>query len=285
MKKISVFFVVLLLTVFTFNANAQGFPVIDAILNTTTLGNGIESAIHFAQQIYQTVQSVQEMYSQTQLMIKQAERAVKNIMSVTDIRSFDDFMRWTNRQLYMAQDIEGRFNNLGVVIGGKKFSARDIDDIPGALRESFDDSYWSSQFTESQRMEMYSKLGLSPANFMYLQKWKQREDEFAKNAQFMSEINEEELQKAADMYNALAEEYAISNEDMDINQIMKNMHITNMRTELAIREMLVQMAKKNEYDVAQSKLGAVPANKPRLPDTYDADYWEPIAEGKGRYTD
>ena len=273
MKK---FFVVLLI-ICSFNVYAQIIPVIDAAVQSVLEITYIDQIISFAQQLQQMVQSVNYLYQQTVNMVLAEERAIENLWSIADVKSFDDLMKWHNRQLYMDKEVEDRFLNMGVKIGGKTYRVEDIDNIPNALRHSFGDLFWND-FTPEQRREMYLELGLSPSNYNYVKKWQQREDEFARRIQVQSSIWKDENEEAAGKYRDLANKYFQPTDSMDINEILKNMHLTQMQTEMVLREIARQNAEKYEYDVAQNKLSATPPSPPRLSDTWNANFFEPITE-------
>jgi hypothetical protein len=259
-------------------AQAQ-LVVADAVVETLLTKMGIDQLIYYAQQIEQTVMSVAHLYTQVQYMIEAERRALRNLQSIVDVRNFDDFMKWQNRQLYMEQEVEGRFNNLGVRIGNKTYKAEEIDKIPDALRTRFGDEYWAAEFTDEQRKQMYVQLGLSPGNYNYVKKWQQKEEEFVKKAQVQSSILRDEQKDAAARYNQLMQQYATSGEDLDLNEIAKNMGITLMQLELLMREMAIQTAEKNEYDVTMNKLANTPPNPPRLSDHWNDNSFGRITEG------
>jgi hypothetical protein len=276
MKRIPVFFLVLFLFI-PFLVHAQGLPVIDAAAVTFLEITHIDQVIHHAQSLAQTVQSVQYLYQQTVNMFEAEKRALENLRSIADVRSFDDFMKWQNRQLYMEKEVEDRFNNLGVKIGGKTYRAAEIDEIPDAMRSSFKDPF-EDDFTEEQRKEMYLTLGLAPGNYNYVKKWQEREADFVRRIQVQSALLYDENKHAAKGYNDLIEKYSQPADGLDMNQILKNMHITQMQTEMVLREIARQNAEKYEYDIARNKLAETPPTPLRLSDTWNAQIFEPITE-------
>jgi hypothetical protein len=280
MKKV---FLLLLSAVFSFNLYSQ-MAVADAFVLGAIKGTWIEQAAYWGQQVAQTAQSVEYLYQQTVNMVEAEKRAISNIRSIADVESFDDFMKWQNRQLYMEREVEERFESLGVRIGGKTYKAGQIDEIPGAMGSSFGKEYWND-FSEDQRREMYTTLGLSPGNYNYVKKWQQREDDFVRKIQVQSAILADENQQAAERYNRLINKYSQPADGLDTNQILKNIHITQMQTEMALRDLARQISEKNEYDVAKDKLSATPPSPPRLSDTFNANPFGTITEYSWNYED
>jgi hypothetical protein len=191
-------------------------------------------------------------------------------------------MQWQNRQLYMEQEVEQRFNNLGIQVGNKTYGWAEIDQIPNAVNNQFGSPYWDD-FTEEQRQEMYYKLGLSPANYHYVKAWQNREESIAKNISFRKDILNDEKSRTASGYKNIIGQYREQNEKLDTNEILKNSHITQMQTEMVLRDVATQMAEKNEYDLARDKLLGAPPNPPRLSDRRNDQPFTSITEGQGRY--
>jgi len=57
--------------------------------------------IYYGQQLADNVQQMENTVKQIEYMKTQAERAVQNLASADDIKSWDDFMDFYNRQLYL----------------------------------------------------------------------------------------------------------------------------------------------------------------------------------------
>jgi hypothetical protein len=93
-----------------------------------------------------------------------AERSLQNLGSATDIKSWDDFKDWYNYQLYLERQTIRTFENMKVNIGGKNYHFTDVLGIYDGLKwETIE--FWDNEFTEEQRREMWTKAGLSPANY------------------------------------------------------------------------------------------------------------------------
>jgi len=266
------------LPVFSVQVNAQ-LQVFDGVAHTILEATGIEQAIYYAQSMAQFVESVQHAYQQVQHMIEAEKRAIENLRSITDVKNFDDFMKWQNRQLYMEREVEDRFNNLGVKIGGKTYRTGDIDDIPEAMQSTFGREYWENEFTEDQRREMYLNAGLSPGNYTYVKKWREREGDFVKKIQAQAQLWADENEDAANNYNHLIDKYA-SGDEVHTNEILQNINMSLIQQEMVLREIARQMAEKNEYDVAMNQLASTPPNPPRLSDTFNARPFGSISDAE-----
>jgi hypothetical protein len=121
--------------------------------------------------------------------------------------------------------------------------------------------------------------------WIYVKKWGKRVDDFTKKMQVEGDILRAENESAAERYARLMQQYSDPNAEIDLNEIAKNMGITLMQLELLLRELSIQMAERNAYDIAKDKLGEKAGNPPRLSGTYDSEPWGSITEGVGKFTD
>ena len=282
MRKAVYLFVLVFALALPGRVSAQ-FAVLDAALVGVMTGSWIESATYYAQQIAQTIQSVFLLKEQIEHMVKAEVRAIKNLRGIADVRSYDQFMAWHNRQLYMDREVEDRFMNLGIKIGGTTYRMDRIEDIPDAFKNTFaNEEYWEEGITEEQRREMYTNLGLSASNYAYIKTWQEREKRLARRLLGDAEIIAEENDRAAEINSDMAEEYLNADGEIDANEILKKSHITQMNIEMAIRESNLLMAKRNEYDAARNKELEMPPNPPRLSYTWNEDPFEKITTGSGK---
>jgi hypothetical protein len=281
MKRLRKVFFVWLLILCSSTCFAQ-LAVADGFVHDLMKKTGADQAIYYAQSLLQLVDNVKNTYNQLQHMIEAEKRALANLKSIADVRSFDDFMKWQNRQLYMEREVEDRYKNMGLKIGKKTYTTQELDDIPAAMRQSYGSGYWESDFTEDQREEMYVQLGLSPGNYNYVKKWSERDQAFLKKVQARAGILSDDNEAAGERYNELIREYGRSDENLDINQIAKNMHITTMQVEMVLRDIALSMAERDEREYAQQKLEKTPPTPPRLSNTFDAKPFGKITEGTGR---
>ncbi|MDR1525945.1 MAG: hypothetical protein LBS79_11945, partial [Tannerella sp.] len=151
-------------------ANAQVGAVTAPILEGIMTATHADQLIYYAQSILQMVQNATNTYNQFQNMLRAEQRALNNLKGLSSVKSFDDFMTWYNRQLYLDRQAETRFNNMGVKIGGKTYKVADIENIPEAMQTEYID-YWDNEFSDRQRKQMWLNLGLSSANYAYVQTW------------------------------------------------------------------------------------------------------------------
>jgi hypothetical protein len=262
------------------HSHAQ-LQVLDAQLNTLMTNLGIDQVIYYAQSLTELVANAQNTYNQYQNMIRAEERALANLRSIADVRSFDDFMEWQNRQLYLERQAEYRFKNMGIKIGDKKYTMKNVEDIPEGLRNNFGDPYWED-FTEAQRKEMWTRLGLSPSNYMYVKTWQEREDAIARNFLGKKDAVNEDNMTMYELFKSTADRYATENENIGEKEILMDTHITLMDVSKTLRNILYDMAEKNELELARQKQADTPPNQPRLSDHWNSSTFGPITAEPGK---
>ena len=280
MKRVPVTALVLcLLGGFSARSHAQ-MAVIDAGAASLMSAMKADQAVYYAQSLMELVNSAQNTYNQFQNMLRAEQRAINNLKGVTNVKNFDDFMRWQNRQLYLEREAEERFKNMGVKIGNKTYRLEDIEKIPDAVKENYVD-YWEKEFSEAQRKEMWTRLGLAPSNYAYLTTWQEREKQLAKLIMEKSAMTNEENMKAFANQKEIAARYADDknkNEDQKIQEkeVLMNLHMTSMDTNRVIREMALDQAQMNELELARHKQELTPPPPPRLSDNWNRDPFGPI---------
>jgi hypothetical protein len=249
--------------------------VIDAGVATILSMTKADQAIYYAQSIIEQINAAQNSYNQFMNMLRAEQRALSNLKNVTTVRNFDDFMKWNNRQLYLENQAESRFRNMGIAIGGQTYRMADIEKIPGALIENFDDEY-RNDFSEAQRKEMWTRLGLTPSNYVYVKAWQAREEAIAARMMTLSDTINEDNMRAYEKWKTLSDEYYADknkpeDEKMQEKRILTDIAAILMDTNILQRSMAYDRAQERELDEARRKQAQAPATSPALSDTYHAD--------------
>jgi hypothetical protein len=239
-----------------------------------------DQVIYYAQSIAQLVESAQTAYQQFQTALRMEQRALKNLKGITDVNSWDDFMDWYNRQLYLERQTENRFLSLGVSIGGKKYRLKDIEEIPNAAKTQYYD-YWGEDLSEKQKKEVWTTLGLTPANYAYVQTWETREKDLMKKLLIKKySVNEENmraLERSNEMLNSIA-----GDRDKSEDEKMGEKELLSMIAELLIdnnrvvRQQAYDNAEAEEHRITAERAAKVPQARTDLSETWGEDFFGPI---------
>ncbi|MDR2095375.1 MAG: hypothetical protein LBP76_07630 [Treponema sp.] len=257
--------------------------VFDAAVQTILEATQIEQFIHYAQMLQQTIENVQNTYQQVQAMVRAEQRALENLRSISEVTSFDDFMQWQNRQLYMEREVEDRFNNMGIKIGKDTYHMSEIQEIPDAAKKTYVD-YWDGEFTEEQREEMYTTLGLSPGNYVYTKTWRDREDQIARTILNRAQVLNDENSANAERQYEIARRYRTADESLTEKKILMEMHETLMGLDRAVRNLSQQQAERDAYDQALYMQAQTPPNPPRLSSGWNRDDFGSITSEDTTYS-
>ena len=265
-----------------FAQDAAVLAPIMGVTNTFLEAMHVDQGIYYLQSLGEQVKAAVNTYDQLQKMIEAEKRALNHLKGAADIKSFDDFMKWTNRQLYLEKQASDKIAKLGVKVGGKDYKLTDVKKIPGALKEEYID-YWDNEFSEAQRKEMWVKLGLSPSNYVYVKTWQAREEALAKNIMTKIDVwNEENMKKnerKKEIMDALVEDQNKPEEEkMGEKQIAQYQLEIAVDTNTAIRNLAYDIAEKNELDRIAAEQAARPPNPPRLSESWNYNAWEPMTE-------
>jgi ASC-1-like (ASCH) protein len=232
----------------------------------------VDQIIYYVQMIEQQIQAAQNTYNQYQNMIRAEQRALENLKGITSVNSFDEFMNWYNRQLYLERQAENRFKNLGIKIGGKNYKLADIEKIPDATSTTYVD-YWD-EFSPQQRRQMYLNLGMTPANYAYVQTWKAKEKEIFDVIMTNREVVNEENMAAMERNNEILAR--AMNEDVGEKGVMQAILEVLVDTNRATREGNLDAAAAREWEAARARRETAADNAPVLSDWWGQNYYRPI---------
>jgi len=179
-----------------FNTNGQ-MIVADTAVAVLLQKSGAEQIIYYAQQLQDNINNIKHLADQVKNTERQVEIAMQNLASAKDIDSWDDFMDWYDRQIYVERMAIETAKGMNVTIGKKNYSIYDLEGISKGLDDTLI-NYWDKEFTEEQRREMWLGLGLSPANYAYVQPYRIKGREIARQLLTMSEIQNEKNKKTSE---------------------------------------------------------------------------------------
>ncbi|MDR2491248.1 MAG: hypothetical protein LBD20_07595 [Spirochaetaceae bacterium] len=258
---------------------------VTSIIAPALEAQGLIQIGHLVTQIQNTYESAMNTYNQFQNMLRAEERMLNNLKGVTDIKNWDDFMKWANRQMYLEKQAEDRFTNMGVKIGGKSYTMQNIEDIPAASKNYFNDLF-KDDFSDAERKEIFVKMGLTPSNYTYLQTWNTREKNLAKSLLTKKDtINADNMTWFERMKNVrdILTSDATKPEDEKLQEkgLLQYILEVMMDTNRVQREMSYDQAVKNEYEVSKDKQNEAPANPPMLSDSFNDNMFFGIEEYVG----
>jgi hypothetical protein len=229
--------------------------VIDAGVNTLLTVSGIDQVIHYAQEVTEWVETANRFNQQVQHWKFQVERTLQNLKGAKDIKSWSDFMSWYNRQLYMEKQTMDMFKNANISIGNKNYSLYDLEGIVDAVDNKYVD-YWNREFTDQQRKEMWLGLGLTPANYAYVQPFREKARELSREAFYASDIQNEwyvrNMERNNERQTKIAADKNLAEEDqMGEKEVMQLLLESSMENNKLLNDMAMMQAKQLEMQATQ----------------------------------
>jgi len=258
-------------------AEAAQTAVLTAIAESTA-GHWFLDIAYQAKQALNEVEQLYDLYEQLQHWIRNEERYLKNLRSIVDVRSFSDFMDWFNRKAYIARESERIYGDMGVKIGGKRYSLSDIDKIPDALYSEYTDRHWGD-ISEEKRYALWKSLGLAPSNYFYMKTWQSRNEDIKKRIIAARDMHLDELEDAASRNSEVLSSYSSPSDDIDSNMIAKNSHATQMQIEMLLRELILSTDDLKDYMVNRDELSKIPPNTPMPSSDWDFSLFRPLTDG------
>jgi hypothetical protein len=229
MKKIYVLFCLVFIIWVGQPGHAQ-LAVFDTVVESL-LGNSIAAqATYYAQQLYDNAMQITNTVSQLEHMANTVKMQVNNLSRIGEINSWDDFMEWHNRQLYLERKTEETFLGMNVSIGNKNYSLWDVEGIAYGIKDTVE---WKDEFTPEQQKEMWLRLGLTSSNYAYVQTWKEREKDLARKFLTSSSIQNNEYMQRMIRNSAFLRRLA-GDADLDIDEKIGEKELEAMEVEVAI---------------------------------------------------
>jgi hypothetical protein len=238
------------------------------ILETMTEALGIEQKVTYAKLVAETINSGVTLTQMMAETVKQTEAALRNLSRMGEINSWDDFMNWYNRQLYLEHQTNDTFNNLGLTVGGKHYNFSDLEAQGNAVVDTFGE-FWNKEFTEEQRRDVWISAGLTPSNYVYIQTWKEKEKNLAKRFLMSSTIQNNEYMQSAIRNNKIlsrlaGDELKPDEEKMDVKELAAITAETAINTNKDINDIKMTLAEMQELQAIELYQKNAPYDEPLM---------------------
>jgi len=275
MKKFLVVFVVFVFIPFL-NVYGQ-MAVIDSMANEILNRTGLAQAVYYAQMVEDNITSIDNLVKTVENGKKQIEMAAKNLKTITDVKSWDDFMSWYNRQLYLERMTMETWDNMNVTIGKKDYHISDIAGMQDGLNETYVE-YWNNEFTEEQIKEMWLNMGLTPANYAYVAPFRAKAKDLMKEGLTAVDIQNDwykrNMEKNNERQRKLAEDKNKPEEkQLGSKELMMMILETLLETNKTTNDMAMNQAKDREERAVNAALENAPDNTVK-PGAYISDGFE-----------
>jgi anaerobic ribonucleoside-triphosphate reductase len=266
MKK---FIVLVLVLVFIPCLSVYGqLAVADAFVATIMEETKIDQGIAFGQMIKDNITQIANFTVLIEQTVQQVQFAMQNLASAKDIRSWDDFTDWYNRQLYLERNAIETIKGMSVNIGRKSYSLWDIEGMADGFNESYV-NYWNNEFTEEQRKAMWLELGLTPSNYAFVQPFREKGREVTRQLFTALDIqNKKNMQSSQNNKDILDKHESDSQKPPDQQIGQKEVEQDLLKVSISIDEKLSDISTMQALDL-QAKgidryLDQTPPNAPPL---------------------
>jgi len=265
-------FIFLLLVAFLFPlhfAHSQ-IVVFDPLVESVLSKTGMDQVAHYVMQVKEWQETAERFKQQLEHWKFQIERIWQNLKSAKDIKSFDDFMSWYNRQLYQERQTIDMFKKANISIGNKNYSLYDLEGIVDAVDYKYVD-YWNREFTEKQRKEMWLGLGLTPSNYAYVQPFREKARELSREGFFASDIQNEwyvrNMERNKERQDILASDKNKGDIDqMGEKEVLQLLLESSMENNKVLNDIAMMQAQQLEIQATQYYLDQAKPDAPALSD-------------------
>jgi hypothetical protein len=263
MKRLTIIFLAAVLLSLPAAAFAQDVGAAEIALLLT--GKLPTELAYYIDSVTQAIQSAQNTYNQFQNMLRQEQQFLENLKGLGDLSSFQDFMDFYDRQSNLVKQTVDQFKNIGVTIGGKTYKLEDLEKINDPdMQDAF-----AGEFSEQERRELWTQLGLSPANYVYMTAWQSKEQDLAQNILTRKQIINEEMVAAGERRRELLE--MTNGENVQEKGLLQAILEVQLDTNLVTRQAAYDAAEARELELAQKRLENRPISYPPVSDSWDSE--------------
>jgi len=251
-------------------------PLVSAVMQATH----IEQVIYYAQQLEDNIMQIENFRRMIENTGQQIDMAVQNLKSLDKIESWDDFVEFYNRQLYLERQAMQSFDNMHVTIGKKDYKLTDVYGMAEGFMETHVD-YWNKEFTEEQRKEMWLGLGLTPANYAYVQPFRAKANELTKQGLTAVGIQNDwytrNMEKNYERQKIMAEDkYKDVNDQLGEKGMLMMILDSLIETNKVMNDVAMNQAIEREERAVDKALDKAPKYKPPLADWSERTGFEKI---------
>jgi hypothetical protein len=275
-------FILLLLFVFSLSVqrvHSQVMPVIDAAVADLMAATKIDQSLHYIQLAKDQVANLAKFTIMIENLGTQITMQLQNLQSASDIESFNDFMNWYNRSLYLDKQTVDTFKNMNITVGKKSYHFMDMESMAYGLKETYVD-YWDKEFTEEQRREMWLNLGLTPANYAYVQPFRNEMNEWRKTGfaadHIQNKIYMDQMERNKKRQERLAKDKDLKTEDkMGEKEVLMLLLESSMDNNKVLNDMVMNQALEMKRKATEMYLEDMPDSEPALSEWRD-DVFKPL---------
>jgi len=265
----------LVVVFFPLHSSFAQMIVADAAVAGLLQSTHAENLIRYIQMIDEAKNQVIHLKQQLEHAATQSAIAIKNMQGLKNVDSWDDFMNWYNRQLYYERRTIESVKGMNVSIGKKNYSLYDLEGIRDGLKDEYID-YWDKEFTEEQRREMWLGLGLSPSNYAYVQPYRVKGRELARQFIAMSQIQNERNLKNTEEYKKdrdaiLLDDSLPEDKQMGDKELQQRILLATNRNGEALGDIAAMTAKQLEMQGIDKALDA-PLKEPQQVSNWDTGF-------------
>jgi hypothetical protein len=241
--------------------------VIDVGANAILSATHLDQVIYYGQAIAQAGLMLENTITMAENYGEQLKRTWQNLSSLDDVKSYDDFMDWYNRQLYYDRTVKESYNSITVTIGKSNYKLSDLEGWGNGLQDALTKKFWEEEFTEEQRKEMWLGLGLTPANYAYVLPFRQQANDIAKRFLVASDIENAKYMAAMEQNKKYKDKLAKDNlleldDKMGEKQIQMIIADTAIANNEALRDLIMLMTDMMEMKAAEYYLDQTPSDAP-----------------------
>lgn len=210
--------VMLLGTLLFTRGAAQGWPVIDVAHILETIQVGFQTY----QQVQNTIKQLEYQYQQTKMQLQNLQK-----MDFSNINGVNDAVGLVDKNLNFLRNSESRLKNTRIQIGKGSYDLASMYKTPGGVFAEMSD-LWTRDLSNEEKARIYSRYGLDPRNYYYMQAWNGRVQEGAKKIAALAEDADKQFEENGKAVEAIAEKSRSADSTVALlqatNELLRKLH-------------------------------------------------------------
>ena len=253
----------MMMSALLFSRAAADFPVIDIVHILETIHVGLQTY----QQVQNTIKQLEYQYRQTQMQLQNLQA-----MDFGDIDGVTDAIGYIDRNLSFLRNTENRLKNIRIQAGKNSYNLASMYRTPGGMFDEMAD-LWTRELSDYEKAKIYSRYGLDPRNYLYVQTWKHRVQDGAKRIAALADDAEKQFEENGKEVEAIAEKSRNADSTVALlqanNELQRKIHeelqMLSYTTKITAN-MLADKAMAEEYNRPETRVSDDFFTKSTMPD-------------------
>lgn len=180
----------------------------------------IASLLQTVMQVENTISSIQNQIKQLEQMYKEAENYVEMMKNLESPESLEDLIGMVDQSVTFYRNMENQIKSQTVTIGHTEVPLTEMYRVDNVVETFLNDTKETleADYTDAEAAYIYSHLGISPANYMWIQEKSRKVAEIGATTAMITDRNLENFEAQAEALSDLQDQASSSTSAQEVGQ-------------------------------------------------------------------